>query len=1202
MQTQVVTLDVLKPIGTTVDLSDSFNARVGDKMTPFQLFITEGGVAKDLKGMHPELEAEVGNGALRNGVAVMAAGAKGVHWVGSTNNVTGYNQLTLAFPAEVFPQSGFCYGHLILANDAGVRETSVDIWFQVLDGTPLMGLVADHYDSELQLELAKAKNANDQFSQEMRDTYNQQVADAQNALTRATSDLSHLSESVGAVQAQINAGNVVTLKQHNADLENISTKIDKRLDEIHPNMESFANIDAVKAKYPNGADGLFVTDDGHRAVYRNGQWIDGGVYQAAGLNKQVSDKIKSIEQRNLIRNAEFTSDLTEDWTIEPSVSFYTDPLDKFHGHIPVVLKKTSADTGSGGVSSIVTLPTAACSLSAQAKWSPDDENSYAFIILSFFASPDASDSPILQKTITLSKAIADWQKQGIDNLSVPWNAQSARFEMRIQGTGTLKIAVPLLTSWLKNAPYDIDELYQEQLTKSKTNLIDNADFNIDPMSTFATNFPIGSVEVIPGKGDPVTGAQGFRGRNVLHVSKKDGKDDFQAISFKVTNIVPGVPLSYELFMNFVPSGKGVMFIDNTWLDANGAALQTDHVDLLSYYNNMWNDLKKENLTIPSGASALSIYIAINQGDLYLACPRAVNDTFIGGYTIEDTLRQIRAVKDDNLINDMDFNYFPLPNEGWYSSLDLSKISIGKDYDGYQGHNSLKLVKDDGDVNAWGGMSAAFNFTSGRKLSELVFFKLHGQSNTSAVISIDFMDGVEGNGNSIGHRQQMFATQDEWISFIQNDIEVPAGTNSVRLGFLINQGTLWLAMPTAVESANVGPHDYDMLSKQITDHLKIPIVRLSALDTNPLSADTYQKYRMEWIEPMRTITGYANLAWQGDSSLNLEKKNYKFKLFSDEGFTKKLKFKPYPEFYKSNSFHLKANFTNRYLINNGYNAEMYRQFIFANDTAPQKLIDASHQGMISSRPVLVYLNSQFMGVYTVNTKKGSDLYNTDEKDKNQIVIQSNGGEGARWTKAVGITFGETAGCDFEIESDNNEAVEPAVGRLASFIVNSSDDEFKKNLNQYFNVNSLLDYIIFADLTINTDGLHVKNATYVTYDAKVWYILPYDLDSTLGSYWDPTKPQDPDTSVVGQLNTNLLKRVYQLFRDELKQRVAELRAASVLDKSKWFNEWEKRVNEIGEPLLETEWQRWPNNPAYSKGTSYNEVLSLINHRFKRLDWDF
>lgn len=310
MQTQVVTLDVLKPIGTTVDLSDSFNARVGDKMTPFQLFITEGGVAKDLKGMHPELEAIVGNGALRNGVAVMAAGAKGIHWVGSTNNVTGYNQLTLAFPAEVFPQSGFCYGHLILANDAGVRETSVDIWFQVLDGTPLMGLVADHYDSELQLELAKAKNANDQFSQEMRNTYNQQVTDAQNALTRVTSDLSHLSTSVGEVQAQINAGNVVTLKQHKDDLKKVSDKIDNRLDKMTPDPESFADLDAIKAKYPTGKDGIFVLDNGHRAVYRNGQWIDGGVYQAVGIKDGSvgSKQVSTISASKIIDNQLSPSD------------------------------------------------------------------------------------------------------------------------------------------------------------------------------------------------------------------------------------------------------------------------------------------------------------------------------------------------------------------------------------------------------------------------------------------------------------------------------------------------------------------------------------------------------------------------------------------------------------------------------------------------------------------------------------------------------------------------------------------------------------------------------------------------------------------------------------------------------------------------------------------------------------------------------
>lgn len=282
MQTQVVTLDVLKPIGTTVDLSDSFNARVGDKMTPFQLFITEGGVAKDLKGMHPELEAIVGNGALRNGVAVMAAGAKGVHWVGSTNNVTGYNQLTLAFPPEVFPQSGFCYGHLILANDAGIRETSVDIWFQVLDGTPLMGLVADHYDSELQLELAKAKNANDQFSQEMRDTYNQQVTDAQNALTKATGDLNHLATTAGAIQAQIDANNFESRSDHNHDYKELSEMIERKLANMSDNIEWLQNESSIKTKYPNGAEGLKIAvDTNHKWLWFNNAWTDCGVYQAA---------------------------------------------------------------------------------------------------------------------------------------------------------------------------------------------------------------------------------------------------------------------------------------------------------------------------------------------------------------------------------------------------------------------------------------------------------------------------------------------------------------------------------------------------------------------------------------------------------------------------------------------------------------------------------------------------------------------------------------------------------------------------------------------------------------------------------------------------------------------------------------------------------------------------------------------------------
>lgn len=242
MQAQSVTLDFLKPVGTVVDLSDKFNVRVGDSMTPFNLFVTEGGKPKALNGLHPELEAAVGDGELKDGKVVMSDNAKGTHWVGNADNVTGYNRLTLTFPAEVFPQSGFCYGHLILANDAGVRESSVDIWFKVLDGLEIMGLAADYYDSAIELELKKLKEANSQAEQ--------------------------------------------------------------RLSEMNLQPEMYADLDAVKAAYPNGATKLIATDDGHLALYRNGQWIKGPIFQAAGISDGSvgSKQVSTISASKIIDN------------------------------------------------------------------------------------------------------------------------------------------------------------------------------------------------------------------------------------------------------------------------------------------------------------------------------------------------------------------------------------------------------------------------------------------------------------------------------------------------------------------------------------------------------------------------------------------------------------------------------------------------------------------------------------------------------------------------------------------------------------------------------------------------------------------------------------------------------------------------------------------------------------------------------------
>lgn len=70
-----------------------------------------------------------------------------------------------------------------------------------------------------------------------------------------------------------------------------------KISQISSVPETFANLSALQAKYPNGKTGLFVTaDTGHKYIWVNNSWTDAGVYQAVG----VSDN--SIEYRKIESN------------------------------------------------------------------------------------------------------------------------------------------------------------------------------------------------------------------------------------------------------------------------------------------------------------------------------------------------------------------------------------------------------------------------------------------------------------------------------------------------------------------------------------------------------------------------------------------------------------------------------------------------------------------------------------------------------------------------------------------------------------------------------------------------------------------------------------------------------------------------------------------------------------------------------------
>lgn len=112
--------------------------------------------------------------------------------------------------------------------------------------------------------------------------------------TQATAETALLEErdtSVEVQDARTNSSSQTypTLKERMDNQENdLDNNINSKLAQISSVPGTFANLSALKAAYPTGKAGLFVTaDTGHKFIWSNNSWVDAGVYQSVGIDYNV---------------------------------------------------------------------------------------------------------------------------------------------------------------------------------------------------------------------------------------------------------------------------------------------------------------------------------------------------------------------------------------------------------------------------------------------------------------------------------------------------------------------------------------------------------------------------------------------------------------------------------------------------------------------------------------------------------------------------------------------------------------------------------------------------------------------------------------------------------------------------------------------------------------------------------------------------
>lgn len=353
--------------------------------------------------------------------------------------------------------------------------------------------------------------------------------------------------------------------------------------------------------------------------------------------------------------------------------------------------------------------------------------------------------------------------------------------------------------------------------------------------------------------------------------------------------------------------------------------------------------------------------------------------------------------------------------------------------------------------------------------------------------------------------------------------------------------------------------------------------------------------IEYKSKTEHFKGYVDIKCQGTSSMAYPKKNYTIKMFTDSTMSKKVK-KDFKGWGKQSKFCLKANYIDHSHARNICSAKLWSQIVASRENyalLPELLRTSPCNGAIDGFPIKVYYNNNYEGIYTWNIPKDKWMFNMDDTLDNHCVLC-----GEEYNSGCFLTANARAWSD-EIHDTMPISIVTSFNAFQNFVINSTDDEFKANLENYVYVDSLIDYYIFQYAICGLDSMG-KNQLFATYDGTKWIATSYDMDSTFGLYWNGQRfvsatyrmQEDYESGKNTQPN-KLYVRLEKLFINEIKSRYSQLRA-DILSYNNIVNTFEPFMDIIGKDLYAEDLTIYNGIPSGST----NNIQQIRNYYRDRL----
>lgn len=294
------------------------------------------------------------------------------------------------------------------------------------------------------------------------------------------------------------------------------------------------------------------------------------------------------------------------------------------------------------------------------------------------------------------------------------------------------------------------------------------------------------------------------------------------------------------------------------------------------------------------------------------------------------------------------------------------------------------------------------------------------------------------------------------------------------------------------------------------------------------------------------------------------------------------------------------------------------------------IDNGARCMPDGFPCIAYLNGKFYGIFTFALNKHRDNYHMSKKKAEHIHLDGTNQtffDGTiKWsdfevrnpksslmcctTLKEGTTEYESYAEGKELLGDDAEyfdiknkahvlsskvkrSIESLSKRLTEAKALNSPTEQKAYIKKYFDVDSILDYILVATATHETDG-GFANWQWITYDGIKWYICNYDKDRSFGNDNEYLHPAITEGSWMHE-NVSIFKFFEDLYSKELKDKWNEYVQKGIFTYENFIGKINSWVQRIGQTNYEKEYNKWKEAPCNRDNLSDTEHWMLVDRAY-------